>query len=144
LRDVLPADIERPTVAILYDLDTLGSAGRGTWVDDLLQVLRLDNIANEAQTPWPSLSREALLARDPDFILMQEPEDPAAVAAFRKRIEGLGQDPMWGRLSAIRQGRLVILGPNMLNVPGPRSIQTLEAMAQAVYGWQGAETGSGE
>ena len=132
--DALPPGGSRPTVAVLYDFDTFGSAGKGTWVNDLLLALRLDNIAAAAQSPWPTLSRESVLAQDPDYIILPRPRDPAEGRALDARINMMKADPVWSRLRAVAEGRIVILSPNSLSVPGPRAIRTLEEIARGVYG----------
>lgn len=123
-----------PSAAVLYDFDTFGSAGRGNWVNDLLELLHIRNIAARAQSSWPTLSREALLAADPDFIILPQPTDPAEAQRLRSQIASMKDDPVWRTLSAVRNDRIVVLSPNLLSIPGPRSMQALEEIAHAVYG----------
>jgi iron complex transport system substrate-binding protein len=121
----VPTGGPRPTVALLYDFDTFGSAGSGTWVGDLLDALHLDNIAAGAASPWPALSREALIARDPDWIIVPRPADAAAARELDERLASLPRDAVLGHLKAVR---------------GPRSIRALEEIARGVYGVEVADS----
>ena len=130
----LPPDRSPVKVALLYDLDSMGSAGRGSWVDDMLRSVRLDNIANRAQSSWPRLSREALLTEQPRFILLPLSPDANEAAALRQRVESLKADPVWGKVDAVREGRVLLVPENMLNIPGPGIVDAMEYLAKAVYG----------
>lgn len=130
----VPQRETKPVAVVLYDLDTLGSAGRGTWVNDLLVSLHIHNLAAEAQSPWPALSKEALVSRDPDFIILPKPVDADDARRLAAQIAALKDDPVWGGIRAVREDHIIVLPPNLLSVPGPRSMQALEAIAEGVYG----------
>jgi iron complex transport system substrate-binding protein len=121
-------------VALMYDLDSMGSAGKGSWVDDMLQSVGLDNIANRAQSSWPRLSKEALLTEQPRFIILPDTLDPKDAPALRERIEKLKSDAVWGRVDAVREGRVIIVPANLLNIPGPRTLDAMLFLHDAVYG----------
>ncbi|MFA5256985.1 MAG: ABC transporter substrate-binding protein [Opitutales bacterium] len=121
-------------VALLYDLDSMGSAGRGSWVDDMLGSLGLDNIANRAESSWPRLSREALLTEQPRYIILPLPLEPDKQGEFRARAESLKNDPVWGRVEAVRNGGMILMPANLLNIPGPRTLDAMSFIADRVYG----------
>ena len=120
-------------VALMYDLDSMGSAGKGSWVDDMLASVGLDNIANRARSAWPRLSREALLTEQPRFVIIPDRLDPAESPALRARVEKLRTDPVWSGVDAIREGRVIIVPANYLNIPGPRSLNAMQVLFDAVY-----------
>jgi iron complex transport system substrate-binding protein len=121
-------------VALLYDLDSMGSAGRGSWVDDMLKSIGFDNVANRSESSWPRLSKEALLTEQPRYIIIPDKLDPSDAPALRARVEGLKNDPVWGRVDAVREGRVVIVPANYLNIPGPRTLSAMEFLIDRVYG----------
>ena len=122
------------SVALAYDLDTMGSAGKGSWVDDMLASVKLDNIANRAASAWPRLSREALLSSQPRYLLLPLPDDPAEAAALRARIAGLRNDAYWRQVAAVREGRVLLVPQFYLNIPGPRTLDAMEYLNRAVRG----------
>ncbi len=122
-------------VALLYDTEYLGSAGRGSWVDDMLSDLGLDNIANRAASPWPRLSMEALLTERPDFIILPLPLEEAEHGAFRQRVARLKDDKVWGRVEAVKNDRILLVPANFLNIPGSRTLDAMSLIAAGVYGW---------
>jgi len=121
-------------VALLYDFESMGSAGKGSWVDDLLSSLGLDNIANRASSSWPRLSREALLTEQPLYIILPLPLDEAEHAAFRAKVDALKDDPVWGKVQAVQNGGIIFIPGNLLNIPGPRTLDAMDFIADHVYG----------
>lgn len=120
-------------VALMYDLDSMGSAGKGSWVDDMLKSIGLDNIANRAQSAWPRLSKEALLTEQPRYIIIPDMLDPKDSPALHARVEMLKNDPVWGRVDAVREGRVIIIPANYLNIPGARTLNAMQFLCDAVY-----------
>lgn len=120
-------------VALMYDLDSMGSAGNGSWVDDMLKSVGLDNIANRAQSAWPRLSKEALLTEQPRFIIIPDTLDPKDAPALRTRVENMKTDPVWSRVDAVHEGRVIIVPANLLNIPGPRTLDAMLFLYDAVY-----------
>lgn len=72
----------------------------------MLGELGLRNIADEASVLLDTLSPEAILASDPDYIFFSLMGDEAGA---RANIEAMLARPEWQALSAVREGRTVIL-----------------------------------
>jgi iron complex transport system substrate-binding protein len=121
-------------VALLYDLDSMGSAGRGSWVDDMLRSINLDNIANRAKSSWPRLSKEALIIEQPKFIIMPLPADAKEAEALRARLDGMKTDPVYGGVGAIKTGRVILIPADLINIPGPTMLEAMQCISGAVYG----------
>ncbi len=119
-------------VALLYDLDSMGSAGRGSWVDDMLTESGLDNVANRAKSAWPRLSREALLTLRPQFILIPLPDAEKEAALLRARVDALGEDPVWRQVLASTGCRILLVPQVYVNIPGPRTLEAMEYLNAAV------------
>ena len=98
------------------------SAGKGTFVSDLISVAGGSNIADEANTPWPVLSEEYVISHNPDVIIVAS---------------GMGAGDVLGRAAfsttnAVKQGHVYdILGDYILR-PSPRIIKGLELIADYV------------
>lgn len=123
----------RRRAVLLYSLDQLTSAGPGTWIGDLLELSHADNLAAGAGSPWPRLQREALLARDPEVILLTVSADPALRRALEARLARLHEDPVWQTVTAVRTGRVVLVEEGPLQIPGPRMAEALESVARAIW-----------
>jgi iron complex transport system substrate-binding protein len=109
---------------LVLQRDPLFVAGAGTFVDEMLRALRVDNVANRQPGPWPRLSREWLLAAAPELILDAAPE-PEAAAAYWSR---------WASLPAVAAGRVVEVPQGMTTLPGPALDEALLVLAAAARG----------
>jgi iron complex transport system substrate-binding protein len=92
----------------------------------MLSVLRANNIATGA-TPFPILTAEALIAADPEVVLL------ADVVLFKVEPASVAQRPGWAQVSAVRNNRVHAIDPDVASRPGPRVIDALELMAAALY-----------
>ena len=105
------------------------SAGRG-FLHDMLDVAGGDDVLMDIDKESAQISTEMILARRPDVILELNAAPRLNDADLKKVV-----DP-WMTLSsvpAVRNKRVVILlGPG-LTVPGPRVIDGIEKMAQALH-----------
>lgn len=143
---LLPARSNHPArrVLLLYDLDSFATAGSGTWVGDLIEASHAVNLGSQTQAgPWPRLNREAVLAMNPEVLLLPLPSTndderagdtaEASAEALRQRLATLPSDPYWRNLAAVQQGRIVLIPPDLLSVPGPRMADALTFIAQAIW-----------
>ena len=123
----------RPSVLFVIDLDNVFVAGAGHFVDDMIQIAGGVNAATlaagEAAGQWPSLSLEAVVALDPDIIIMALEDDRGEV------VDGaalLRQRPAWRDLSAVRGDRVYNIDPDLTSRAGPRLFDALEQIAGIV------------
>lgn len=115
----------RPRVFVELSPD-LFTAGEDTFIADLIARAGGENIVGATLGPWPQISAEAVIAADPEVILLADHEagvTPASVAAR----------PGWSVVSAVSDGRVVILDTNLVVRPGPRVVDGLEAIARALH-----------
>lgn len=104
------------------DLSGLMTSGPGTFLDELVALAGGSNIFSDLSVPWPRISQEALVRRNPTVILDCQPDGLDAA-----RRDALLAD--WERLGfAQRQVRL--LDEDYLLKPGPRAIQTVQYISQ--------------
>lgn len=105
------------------------SAGRG-FLHDMLEVAGGDDVLKDIDKESAQVSTEMILARQPEVILELNSATRLNDADLKKVV-----DP-WMTLSsvpAVKNKRVVILlGPG-LTVPGPRVIEGIEKMAQALH-----------
>jgi iron complex transport system substrate-binding protein len=131
----MQADVEEITALVpdgegprvFHELDaTLYTAGPGSFIADLYEVLGAQNIAAGADSPFAQMTAEAIIAADPEVIILADEglgESPETVAAR----------PGWGAVSAVVNGRVHGADPNILSRPGPRIVEALEQLAAFLY-----------
>jgi iron complex transport system substrate-binding protein len=118
--DSLRREASTPPVRtmLILALQPLVVAGSNTFLDDLLRAAGAENIGARSPGSYPTISREAVAAGDPEVLILLS--DAAADTSTL-----LEQFPEWRTLSAIRTGHVFIVDADLLSRPGPRSLEGL-------------------
>lgn len=120
------AGVERgPRVFVELD-PTLYTAGPGSFIGDILRLLKAQNIAGDAQGPYPQLSPEVVISRDPEVIILLD--------GFSESPETVQARPGWENITAVREGRVYVVDPDIVSRPGPRLVEGVERLADLLYG----------
>lgn len=119
----------RPRVRVLHimAIDPLISAGKGTFVDDLIHIAGGTNIAASSRLRYPRYSMEEVIAKDPQVILL---------SSMKSRDPLEEQKQWWNRwkeISAVRFGRIQVIDADLIHRPSPRIVEGLEEMARAIH-----------
>lgn len=119
-----------------HELDpSFYSITSSTFIGEMYGLLGLVSIADAADVDgfgYPQLQAEYILDADPDLIVIDDCcGETAATIASR---------PGWDQLTAVRQGRVVVVDADEASRWGPRIVDFLEAVAAAVTTF---EEGSG-
>lgn len=101
------------TVFVEISTDPPQTTARGTWMTELLGVACLRNVFGDLPQPWPAVSLEAIVARQPDWILTSRGDRPG------ERQQELLAKPGWRDLEAVRSGRILELDGDLLTRAGP-------------------------
>ena len=105
----LTADIEdRPTG--LYALGGGYVAANGTFIDALLDIVGVDNVAARDNEGYPQLSDEVLLELNPELLVLTE------------RTADIGSEEPYASTAAGRTNTTIQLQVRDLNQPAPRSV----------------------
>jgi len=107
--------------------EPLMSAGPGSFTGQIIEAAGGRNCFADASSDWPVVSFEALLARDPDYIMAADSHGEALTP------ERLAKRSGWSSLRAVRNGRLVFLDGDVVSRAGPRFVEAVELMARALY-----------
>nr|WP_306469569.1 helical backbone metal receptor [Oscillatoria laete-virens] len=125
---------KRPRSLIMFDLAGGGAGGRGSFMGDILERAGGRNLAAETGARWPILSPEWIMLQDPDVIILDDyrggDELDQAMLIFKDQIS---QHPLFGKLSAIRQNHLHIIGDHLIVIPGPRAVDAVERTHLILY-----------
>jgi len=114
-------------VFYVVNTDPLISVGSGSFIHQMLELAGGENIVGQTSIPYPKVSLEEVLRRDPEVLLfpvgasegIPEPEQQR----WRK----------WTTLSAVAHNRLHQVRAELVNRPGPRAIEGVEAVARALH-----------
>lgn len=120
---------ERPRV--FFELDpALYTAGPDTFLDDMITKAGGENIAGDAPTAWPQLSQEAVVAKDPQIIVLAD-DLPDAGGVTPEVVKAR---PGWDVIDAVKNNRIVTV-PNrdITSRPAPRAVEGLEFLAKTIH-----------
>ncbi len=119
-------DVERgPTVYLELD-EFLFTISPDSFVGDLYRTLKAENIVRADEGGFPSLNQEAIIERNPEVIVLADAE-------FGQTPEVVSARPGWDTISAVANGRVYIIDPDIVSRPGPRIIDALEELARLLY-----------
>jgi iron complex transport system substrate-binding protein len=98
------------------------TAGPGSFIADLYDQLGAVNIAESTGQPFPQMSAEAIIAADPQVIILAD-EDAGESA------DTVAARPGWDAIAAVQDGRVYVVSPDIVSRPGPRLVEALETLA---------------
>ncbi len=101
-------------------LQNMVGAGPGTFLDELLRLAGGTNILASSPIQYPKVSLEQILASDPGVIIDMGDYAHGAGAGETRRREELALWKPYGRLRAVRAGRVHAVTAAHFVVPGPR------------------------
>jgi iron complex transport system substrate-binding protein len=115
LAAVSAAGLRHPKPTVFYALlgDPPRTAGRRTFVGQLIEVAGGAPAFGELEDGWPEVSLEAVLTAQPDIVVV--PADATTIEVKR----AFAEQPGWRDLNAVREGRIVVIPTDLLNRPGP-------------------------
>lgn len=126
------AGLRKPTVAFIVGhtgnrLEGLIAGAAHSYFADLITIAGGSNIFSQAASPYPKISLEEILSRDPDVILElagQEKEKQDRV------VELWSEHPS---LRAVANHRVYPIPPGPFLIPGPRAAEAAESLVQLLH-----------
>jgi iron complex transport system substrate-binding protein len=103
--------------------------GAGNFLDDLLKVLNVDNVAAALGNSWPSIDREKIVELSPDVIILLLPgATDGEVRQARRFWEGMERVP------AVKHGRVSVMTEDYALLPGARLGEMAERIEKCLSG----------
>lgn len=118
-----------PPLKVFYEVwdDPLMTAGSGSFIDEVLSLAGLENIAGKTKIRYPRISSETVLRADPDLILAPTSHfENIDIAEIRSR-------PGWQNLSAVKKERIYLISGDEISRCGPRVLDALEEIVRVAY-----------
>jgi iron complex transport system substrate-binding protein len=116
-----------PPLSVFYQLsaEPLYTAGRDSYITDLIARAGGRSVTRDVPGAWPRYSDEAALASKPEAIVMAT--GGSMGEANREIAASLKNSP------AAKAGKIIQINGDFLSRPGPRLVDGLEQMAQALH-----------
>ena len=111
---------------VFFELDPLlYTVGPDSFIGSLLTTLKAQNIAEDAGGPFPQISVETVVERDPQVILFTDTatESPETIASRAG----------WDTITAVQENRVFPVQSDLVSRPGPRIVEGLESLAMLLY-----------
>jgi len=115
---------QSPPVRVLYVLNSqpLITVGPGSYIHELIERAGAVNIAAAASTPYPRIGMDTVLQGDPQILLFPVGKTETVPAADREAWK------RWTDITAVQTGRLHVIASDVINRPGPRIVDALDAL----------------
>jgi iron complex transport system substrate-binding protein len=97
------------------------TCGSNTYIDTLIRMAGGQNIVEEEN--WLQYSLEKLIEQDPDIILN---------ADYAASSEDILAKPEFAGITAVKDGKVFDLDPDIVTRPSPRVVQALEDIYNAI------------
>ena len=115
-------DVEPKSVFIVVGAQPeIYAAGKGTYMDEMLNFLSIKNEVTEPD--WPPYSAEDFVASDADVIL----------TTYESDVEAIKANPLFATMKAVQSNQILLVDGDMTSRQGPRLAEGVESIAKAVY-----------
>src|SRR5262245_23617239 len=118
--------LPRPSGFYVLQTGPLITAGRNTFINDLINIAGGKSISGDETADYPQFSRETVVARAPEIIVA-----PASHGSELVKQSDLRRD--FATTPAIRSNRIVWVNPDLIDRPRPRIVEGLEQLAEGLH-----------
>ncbi|MDP4157305.1 MAG: ABC transporter substrate-binding protein, partial [Bacillota bacterium] len=102
------------------------TTGKNTFMNEMLTAINADNVAGDQQG-WIKVDQESIIQKNPDIIITTYGyyvKNPAEQVLTRKG---------WENVNAVKNKQVIDVNSDLVDRPGPRVVEGVEALAKAVY-----------
>lgn len=114
--------VKAPTVVWPLWQSPVMVVGRGSYLDEIMEIAGARNVFHDLEAPSPTVSIEEIAKRDPDFLIVS-----AKTAARLKEL------PAWRAVRAMRDGHLIIDDPTITGRPSVVLGMAATGLARALH-----------
>jgi iron complex transport system substrate-binding protein len=105
------------------------TSGPRSFIGAMLPIAGGSNIAQEICTPSGQMSLEAIVAADPEIILLMDSRSPVNPQSRENVLNRRG----WSGISAVRKGAVVSIDSALVSRPSPRLVEGIELLARVLH-----------
>jgi iron complex transport system substrate-binding protein len=117
-----------PPVTCVFEVfygPPLTTVGPGTFLSDLLSRAGCESVSDGARTQYPNWSVDRLVEADPDVYLVSSESGVSP--------EAVGERPGFDAVTAVAEGRVVLIDSDLVSRAGPRVVEGLRLLAEALH-----------
>ena len=118
-----PPTSPRPRLAFVVWHDPPVVIGRGSFLDQLVELAGGINVFHDIEAASPAVAIETIVARDPDYVVFVSDDSVPQPPAWVSR-------PEWRAVRAVRQRRFLILPESLFGRPSPRAAAAVADLAR--------------
>ena len=108
----------------------LTTVGRGSFINELIELSGGINITSDIKSAYSSVASEVVIKRNPDCIIL-------AYMGNLSPIEQVMARPGWGNINAVKNDRVYNdINPDSLLRPGPRVAEAVEEFFKKLYPYE--------
>ena len=124
-------------VLFVLSRDPLFVAGATSFVDDMMGICGARNAVRDVSTidqnrPWPQASREAVVAADPQLIIIAQRRGVRQQETSPDILAQLQALPAWREVAAVKGGQVYLINDDLVTIPGPRLIDGIEKISHLI------------
>ena len=122
------SSLSRPRVYVEVGYNPLFTCGKGSFIDELIEIAGGENIAHEIDKPYPRVSAEFIISRNPEVIIL-----PYMGRGYGK--ESVKRRNGWQGISAVLNDRIYDdIGPQIITILAPNLIlKGLPELAKRIH-----------
>ena len=116
---------------LFYELDPLlFTVGPDTFIGNMLEILKVQNVAEGADSPYPQLNAEVIVEKDPEVIVLGDSKEYLSTGITVGEVEAR---PGWSGITAVVEGQVYSFDDSLVSRPGPRIVDGIERLAELLY-----------
>ena len=124
---------QKPRVFWLGQEEPLLTAGTDNIINELIRLAGGINIAEDSNEKWPRYSREKLLLKNPDIIIVSDDKYKSSDRKLKETIQRFKNDPVWQNIAAVNNERIYFVPTDLIGQPSPRNIEGLNRLVRSFH-----------
>lgn len=129
VKEKISQSTDKPVV--FYELDGSDPSkpwtlGKGTFLDQLIEMAGGVNAGSVMSDAWGQLSLEQILVQNPDLILLGD-------ANYGTTAEQVTARTGWQEIKAVKENQVYGFNDDLVSRPGPRMVDGLEELAKLIH-----------
>jgi iron complex transport system substrate-binding protein len=116
-------EFQKPRVYIEIQKDPIITVGRNSYIQHIIELAGGKNIFEDKQN-WPMVTPEEIVTKDPRVIIIFKGETDKDEVLNRKG---------WQEITAVKDGRVYIMGGGLIKRHGPRIVEGLKELARLLH-----------
>ncbi|MCR5699308.1 MAG: cobalamin-binding protein [Treponemataceae bacterium] len=116
---------KRPSVYCEIFASPYMSIGEPSFMNDILEFAGARNIFGDLAQSYPQVSEEAIIAKNPDFIIVPYYSPDQIKLIYRRR--------GWNKISAVKNRKIYAIDADIFSRPGPRVVDAIKMVQEIVW-----------